>query len=116
MRRAHCIAGRGTTCWKVHHEDDPHAPLVVKDSWQYTERDEEGELVRDATEKGVSHVARYYYHETVQVSGADDDIQRNVRDGLDVVNAKSYQWKKSMPLPRTSTSTITVQYYYRYQK
>jgi hypothetical protein len=30
--RARCIAGQATTCWKVHREDDPRTPLVVKDS------------------------------------------------------------------------------------
>ncbi|KJK78325.1 hypothetical protein H634G_06498 [Metarhizium anisopliae BRIP 53293] len=33
MKRAPCIAGRATTCWKAHHNDDPHNPLVIKDSW-----------------------------------------------------------------------------------
>ena len=43
--RSRCIAGRATTGWKVHREDEPHIPLVVKDSWQYPERGEEGELL-----------------------------------------------------------------------
>ncbi|PGG99670.1 hypothetical protein AJ79_08444 [Helicocarpus griseus UAMH5409] len=30
--RSRCIAGRATTCWKVHRDDDPQTPLVVKDS------------------------------------------------------------------------------------
>ncbi len=44
MRRAPCVAGRATTCWKAHHEGDTQTPLVIKDSWQYTEREEEGKL------------------------------------------------------------------------
>ncbi|KAH6716220.1 hypothetical protein BKA61DRAFT_631655 [Leptodontidium sp. MPI-SDFR-AT-0119] len=46
MKRAPCIAGRATTY-----------------SWQYPEREEEGELLREATNKGVVNIARYYYHE-----------------------------------------------------
>ncbi|KGQ01016.1 hypothetical protein PAAG_12328 [Paracoccidioides lutzii Pb01] len=44
--RAHCVAGRATTCWKAYCEtDESQTPLVVKDSWQYPERIEEGELL-----------------------------------------------------------------------
>ncbi|KAL7926153.1 hypothetical protein ACQKWADRAFT_281902 [Trichoderma austrokoningii] len=91
MLRARCIAGRATTCWKAHREGHPQKPLVIKDSWQYTERDEEGELLRDATDKGVINIARYYYHETVQVHDTDDDIRGNVRGGLDVTKATNYR-------------------------
>ncbi|KAH6960068.1 hypothetical protein BKA56DRAFT_600408 [Ilyonectria sp. MPI-CAGE-AT-0026] len=45
----------------------PGIPLIIKDSWQYPERDEEGELLCEATAKGVVNVARYYHHETVQI-------------------------------------------------
>lgn len=65
-------------------------PLVVKDSWQHIERDEEGELLREATESGVVNVARYYHHESVRVGGTDDDIQQNVRKGLDITTAENY--------------------------
>ncbi|RMD42513.1 hypothetical protein DV735_g2633, partial [Chaetothyriales sp. CBS 134920] len=53
MQRARCIAGRATTCWKAHPERQPEVLLVVKDSWQYPERDEEGDLLREATNRGV---------------------------------------------------------------
>jgi hypothetical protein len=83
MKRAPCVAGRATTCWKAHREwDKAHLPLVIKDSWQYPEREEEGKLLAEATEKGVVNVARYYYHETVHVGGIVDDIRGNVRKGL----------------------------------
>jgi hypothetical protein len=74
MKRARCIAGRATTCWKAHREGDPRTPLVIKDSWQYPEREEEGELLREATDKGVVNVARYYHHKTVCMRSKDDDI------------------------------------------
>ena len=67
MKRARCIAGRATTCWKAHRQDDPHVLFVVKDSWQYLEREEEGEFLSEATDKGVVHVARHYHHETVRI-------------------------------------------------
>ncbi|KEY64859.1 hypothetical protein S7711_03856 [Stachybotrys chartarum IBT 7711] len=63
MKRAPCVAGRATTCWRAHREGDK-TPLVIKDSWQYPERREEGELLQEATAKGVANVARYYHHET----------------------------------------------------
>lgn len=96
MKRAPCIAGRATTCWKAHCKEDPQTPLVIKDSWQYTDRDEEGVLVQEATEKGVINVARYYHHETVRVNGLDDDIRNNVRKKLDVTKATNYRPGRQM--------------------
>ncbi len=90
MKRHSSVAGRATTCWKAHREGDKSKQiLVVKDSWQYPEREEEGELLREATEKGVVNVARYYHHETVHVGGSEDDINGNVRKGLDIMKASN---------------------------
>jgi hypothetical protein len=107
MQRARCISGRATTCWKVHREGYPQTPLVIKDSWQYTERDEEGELLQDATDKGVVNVARYYHHGTVQVRGTEDDIRSNVRGGIDVRRATNYRLERSMPPTRTITANAS---------
>ncbi|KLU90586.1 hypothetical protein MAPG_10438 [Magnaporthiopsis poae ATCC 64411] len=101
VARKACVAGRATTCWRAHREEDPQTHLFIKDSWQDIKRDEEGDLLREATEKGVVNVARYCHHETVQVRGTDDDIQSNARDGLDVTTATNYQPERSMPSPTT---------------
>jgi hypothetical protein len=58
----------------VHCEGDPYALFVVKDSWQYPERNDEGGLLCEATSKGAIRVARHYYYETVRVRDVDDDI------------------------------------------
>jgi len=89
IRRYSAINGRGTVCWKVHPEGDPSKRFVVKDSWQYPERDEEGEYLLKAAERGVDHVARYYHHETVRVGGKDDTIVGNVRKELDIRGAEN---------------------------
>ncbi|KAK3933951.1 hypothetical protein QBC46DRAFT_400887, partial [Diplogelasinospora grovesii] len=104
MKPARCIAGRGTTCWRAHREADPHTPIVVKDSWQYVEREEEGKLLRQATDKGAVHVAGYYYHETIQVRGAEDDVRGNVRKELDVTKATNYRRDRSVVAPSTSAA------------
>ncbi|CAH0019548.1 unnamed protein product [Clonostachys rhizophaga] len=91
MKRACCVAGQATICWRAYRKEDPQTPLVIKDSWQYTDGDEEGELLREATQKGVANVARYYHHETVRVRGSNDDIQQNIRKGLDVTEAANYR-------------------------
>ena len=79
MKRHLSVASRATTCWKAYCDRDKSKTiLVIKDSWQYPEWGEEGVLLRDATEKGVVNVARYYHHETVCVSGKDGDINSNV--------------------------------------
>ncbi|ORY68964.1 uncharacterized protein BCR38DRAFT_406842 [Pseudomassariella vexata] len=64
MIRTCCIASRATTCWKAHLQGDPRASLVIKYSWQYTELDEEGDMLREATGNGIINVARYYHHHT----------------------------------------------------
>uniref|UniRef100_A0A8H7N259 non-specific serine/threonine protein kinase n=1 Tax=Bionectria ochroleuca TaxID=29856 RepID=A0A8H7N259_BIOOC len=97
MQRARCIAGRATTCWKAHREGKPEIPLVVKDSWQYSERDEEGGLLQEAIGNGVINVARYYHHETVTVHGMEDDIRGNIRGGLDITRAANYRRERPMP-------------------
>ncbi|KAL4403495.1 hypothetical protein CABS03_15146 [Colletotrichum abscissum] len=51
--RARCVAGRAVTCWKAHPKGHPETPLVIKDSWQYPEHDEEGDLLREVTDKGI---------------------------------------------------------------
>ncbi|PHH59413.1 hypothetical protein CDD81_3223 [Ophiocordyceps australis] len=107
MTRSRCIAGRATTCWKAHGGDDDakhKTPLVIKDSWQYTDRDEEGSLLREATEKGVINVARYYHHETVCVNGTIDDIQSNIRKHLDITKAANYGPKRLAVSPRASAN------------
>jgi hypothetical protein len=108
MKRAPCIAGRTTTCWKAHREgDDSRMPLVIKDSWQFLEREEEGELLREATDKGVVNVARHYHHETVRVDSQDDDIRGNVRRGLDITKATNYKPESSIPPPSTARRRIS---------
>lgn len=108
MKRAPCIAGRATTCWKAHREgDDLRTPLVVKDSWQFPEREEERELLREATDRGVTYVARYYHHETVRVGGHDDDIRESVRKGLDITKAANYRPEISMLPPSTAGHRIS---------
>ncbi|PZC89281.1 hypothetical protein A1F95_10409 [Pyrenophora tritici-repentis] len=102
IKRVPCVAGRATTCWKAYKEENPDTPLVIKDSWQYPEREEEGELLREATEKQVRNVARYFHHETVRVGGQDDDIRSNVRKGLDITKATNYKPEKPMSPPSTT--------------
>lgn len=104
MKRAPCIAGRATTCWKAYYEAEPEIPLVVKDSWQYTERDEEGELLQEATQRGVTNVARYYHHTTVHVRSRVDDVQNNVRAGLDIRTASNYRPERSGLLTDTNAT------------
>ncbi|KAH7111261.1 hypothetical protein B0J11DRAFT_192449 [Dendryphion nanum] len=100
IRRVSSIAGRATTCWKCYREgDDTRTPYVVKDSWQYPERDEEGEVLREATKRDVVNVARYYHHKTVSAGGQDDDIRQNVRKGLDITTASNYRPESSMAPP-----------------
>ncbi|KAF2839987.1 hypothetical protein M501DRAFT_1010229 [Patellaria atrata CBS 101060] len=82
IKRQRSVAGRATTCWKGFAEDMPDQRLVIKDSWEYEERPEEGLLLKEATEAAVRNVARYYHHETVRIDGSVDDVLNSVRKGL----------------------------------
>ncbi|KAG6109306.1 hypothetical protein E4U31_007006 [Claviceps sp. LM219 group G6] len=111
------IVGRATTCWKAHVKGHPETPLVIKDSWQLPERDEEGELLKQATSRNVVNVARYYHHETVKIGGILDDVRHRIRRGLDVSTASNYQECLSqdssgattnvLPMRQTITRTST---------
>ncbi|KAG6280933.1 hypothetical protein E4U48_007532 [Claviceps purpurea] len=97
----------------------PETPLVIKDSWQLPERDEEGELLKQATSRNVVNVARYYHHETVKIGSIIDDVRHCIRRGLDVSAASNYQERLShdsrlsesttnvLPQPMRQTSTRT---------
>ncbi|KAF8847973.1 hypothetical protein BDZ45DRAFT_636317 [Acephala macrosclerotiorum] len=83
IKRQRCVAGRATTCWGAYRDGDKAGShFVVKDSWEDEERPEEGLLLKKLTEAGVENVAEYYYHETLCVGSAIDDIRNNVRKGL----------------------------------
>lgn len=108
FRNTPMLTGRATTCWEAYQENDPSKEaFIVKDSWQFVERSEEGELFKEATDKKVHHVARYYHHETVQIGGKDDTIFDNVRKGqMAVCSRTSYKQKRFFkPLtPEISTN------------
>ncbi|KAE8151793.1 hypothetical protein BDV25DRAFT_171141 [Aspergillus avenaceus] len=89
IRRSSCVVGRATTCWKAYGtEGEAKIPFVVKDSWQYPERDEESAFLQTALEGGVTNVARYHSHQTVYVGGKVDDVLGNIRGNLDLARAK----------------------------
>ncbi|MCJ1351308.1 MAG: hypothetical protein MMC33_001292 [Icmadophila ericetorum] len=87
MQQQSSVAGRATTCWRGY--VNPDTQLVIKDSWEYEERPEEGLLLKEATEAGVENVARYYHHETVYVRDAVDDVRNNVRRGLQYADGRN---------------------------
>ena len=83
IKKQAAIVSRATTCWRAYRDtDETKKPLIVKDSWQYEERPEEGLLIQEATNGGVENIARYYHHETVRVGEEIDDTLGNVRRGL----------------------------------
>ncbi|KAJ8067854.1 hypothetical protein OCU04_003445 [Sclerotinia nivalis] len=106
MIRARCIAGRATTCWKAHHEKNSSMSFVIKDSWQYPERNEEGELLCEATKKDVVNVCRYYHHETIRILGMEDDIIGNIRKGLDITKARTSNYPRKQSVVSQNTGSI----------
>ena len=107
VRKQVAIAGQATTCWRAYCDgDDSKEPLVVKDSWQYEERPEEGELIKEATSKGVRNIARYYHHETVQIDEKNDDTIGNVRGGLMRTCGRTTFRQKSFNKPEAQSSEL----------
>jgi len=105
IKKQAVIVSRATTCWRAYRDgDESEEPLVVKDSWQYGERPEEGELIKEATDKGVRNIARYYHHETVQVGGKNDDTIENVRRGLMKTCGRTTFRQKSFNKPEAPAS------------
>jgi hypothetical protein len=99
MKRQGSVVGQATTCWKaclVGGESNNR--LVIKDSWEYEERPEEGLLLKEATDAGVENVARYYHHEIVCVGGAVDDVRKNIRKGLNDAGGRNpfQQWRPTI--------------------
>lgn len=105
IRKQVAVAGRATTCWRAYCDgDNSKQPLVVKDSWQYEERPEEGELIKEATSKEVRNIARYYHHETVQIDEKNDDTIGNVRGGLMQTSGRTTFRQKSFNKPEAQIS------------
>jgi hypothetical protein len=107
MKRQRSVAGRATTCWRGSLEGKADGRVVIKDSWEYEERPEEGLLLKEATEAGVENVARYYHHETVRVGGEMDDVLYNVRKGLSEAGGRNgFQQRRSTPSEPATSSVI----------
>ncbi|KAJ4865388.1 hypothetical protein T069G_01918 [Trichoderma breve] len=87
IARSRCIAGRATTCWKAYIGGDPQTVFAIKGSWQYSERNDKGEILREVAQQGVTNVARYNYHKTVRLCDAEDEIRNSVCTGLDITTA-----------------------------
>ncbi|KAF2802663.1 uncharacterized protein BDZ99DRAFT_482788 [Mytilinidion resinicola] len=63
--------------------DKSGKPFVVKDSWEFEERPEEGPLLKKVTDAGVENVAEYHHHEIVHDEGDVVDIRNKLRKGLE---------------------------------
>ncbi|CAD6454337.1 86454505-3836-429b-94a0-5ea2f7e49227 [Sclerotinia trifoliorum] len=105
MQRQACVFGRATTCWRGHVNGDTQ--LVIKDSWEYEERPEEGALLKEATEAGVQNISRYYHHETVHVGNAVDDARNNVRNGLQDASGRNPFQGHQSAISESTTSSVT---------
>jgi len=108
IKQQRSVAGRATICWSGFAEDMPNERLVIKDSWEYEERPEEGHLLREATEAGVKNVARYYHHETVRIGGQRDDICNNVRKGLSGIAGRNPLQRRAVPTGSITNSTSDI--------
>lgn len=105
MQRQPCVFGRATTCWRGHVNEDTQ--LVIKDSWEYEERPEEGVLLKEATEAGVQNISRYYHHETVCVGAAIDGVRNNARKGLQDASGRNPFQQRQSAISESTTSSVT---------
>lgn len=108
IQRQSSVAGRATTCWRGYPVGvDQDTQLIIKDSWEYEERPEEGLLLKEATEARVENIARYYHHETVHVGDAVDDVRNNVRKGLQDTNGRNPFQQRRPAISESITSLAT---------
>ncbi|KAA1137639.1 hypothetical protein PGTUg99_016914 [Puccinia graminis f. sp. tritici] len=89
--RAAGICGRGTTCWEANLSGDKLQTFLIKDSWQPLCQTEEGVMLRNVTEKNISHVAQYHHHEDVHVASKRVDIESHLRGGIDFKSGQKIQ-------------------------
>jgi hypothetical protein len=59
------IVTRGTTCWTAEYDNEPDTerPFVVKDSWRFSQRENEAVMLRDCRDANVEGIAEYIGHE-----------------------------------------------------
>ena len=107
IKQQRSVAGRATICWSGFAEDMPDQRLVIKDSWEYEERPEEGLLLKEATEIGVKNVARYHHHEAVRIGGQVDDIRSNVRKGLSDTAGRNPLQRRAVHTGSITSSTTS---------
>ena len=109
LKRQRCVAGRATTCWEgsLGDDDSNERPIVIKDSWEYDERPEEGSLLKEATELRVKNLARYYHHETVHVRDVVDDVRNNVRKNLSEIEGKVRNKQEPQQFENTTVSSAS---------
>ncbi|KAF7863216.1 hypothetical protein EAF04_007298 [Stromatinia cepivora] len=105
MQRQSSVVGRATTCWRGCVNGDTR--LVIKDSWEYEERPEEGILLKEVTEAGVENIARYYHHETLYVRDAVDDVRNNVRKGLQDASGRDPFQRRQPAISESTPSSAT---------
>jgi hypothetical protein len=78
LQKLTSIVGRGTTCWAAHSELDPEKKFVVKESWQHSDRPNEGTLLKTASANHATNISAYHYHEDVQFNRRPDTILTNI--------------------------------------
>ena len=109
IKRSVYIAGRATICWKVCRErDKTNSVFIIKDLWQYPEREEKKKLLQKITEKKIVNVARYYYYKTVRVNREIDNIRNNIRKKLDVMQSMNF-WSIQYKLSSAASSTVKIE-------
>ncbi|KAG5944030.1 hypothetical protein E4U59_007669 [Claviceps monticola] len=80
--------------------------LIMRTCCMLSERDEEREMLKQATSRNVVNVARCYHHETVGIGGVIDDVRNCVRRGLDISTASKYQQRSLTGFQRSDNKSV----------
>jgi hypothetical protein len=81
-------------------------PRVFKDLWQVPEHKEEGELLHNATDKGVINEARYCHHGTKDSGGKAKE-----RIALDIKRETRSQYKHHLTTRKPYTRLLEGAHY-----
>lgn len=117
--RAPAVVTRGTTCWYAYPQssniptetslsdtdtdtDDGGGPWILKDSWRYTSRESEGELLKEAHDRGVQGLAMYIHHVDIETV---HDIVGECRQPTRIVDLEPKPTEKKRQSTESSQSS-----------
>lgn len=65
-------------------------------------------MLREVIKKEVVNIESYYYHKTLQVGGQNNNVNKNMQKGLDIIKKTSFSIKKLITIFNISRLNIKI--------